>query len=260
MEYNNIITLYKRQTTGLKFLFAAIITTVILLLKIIFCQKDLMPAVIIGNIVINTLFFLLSIILYIAFYKENEKNKNLLFIKENGTSYRGQVLHIEERIKDDKKYRDLLIEFFNGKENKLIVFKNFPYNIEAVNVTMFLKYMEFINKKGGDKFKKIEEIKKVYEEKFIYHTQYYGNGYISFEKTNLTNKICEYNAPKNKNYEGDLTCSVYEYEGKYVIDDFEGYPEEEIRKRNKKIIKKIIICVVVTLIYIIYAYDAGIFK
>lgn len=81
----------------------------------------------------------------------------------------------------------------------------------------------------------MEEYNRCYKENIIERVQYFGNGYISFKKTEETKFIHKYNESKNKNYEGDLNCKVYEYDGKYVVDDFEGYEKEEIKKRNETI-------------------------
>lgn len=77
-----------------------------------------------------------------------------------------------------------------------------------------------------------DEYNHSYVENIINHTQYIGNGYIVFENADSKMKRYVYNESANKNFECEITCKVYEYEGKYVIDDFEGLDMKKIKRSN----------------------------
>ena len=248
MEDNNVITLYKDKVQNVAFLVIAIIMIIFIIVMIVFgepgpgaSRMDLIPmSMIIG---------IFPAVFGWAFFDMNKQNKNRLFIKENGRVYSGKVLHVKVTKGDKKTIRKLLVEFFDGTEKKLIVSEHFPYNIDTVGLDLI---------KLITKTEDMEEYNRCYKENIIEHVQYFGNGYISFEKTEETKFIYKYNESKNKNYEGDLNCKVYEYDGKYVVDDFEGYEKEEIKKRNE-IIKRIFKFWLIMMIIIIVILYKGYF-
>lgn len=193
MENNDVITLYKNKIQYKSLLITAIVIIVIMGI-LIFLET--------GIVVI--MFSIFPLVLGWAFWELNKQNKNRVFVKENGYVYYGEVLHVSVKKRKNKIIRKLLIEFPFGNEKRLIVSEHFPH------------YINRITKKNAD----ITEYNKCYKENIIEHIQYYGNGYISFEKTEQTQLVYKYKKSKNKNYKGDLTCKVYEFEGKFVVDDF----------------------------------------
>lgn len=223
MEDNNVITLYKNKIQNVAFLVVTIIMLILIIVMILFAEPG-PEATRIDLIPISMMFGIFSVVFGWGFYQANKQNKNRLFIKENGRVYSGKVLHVKVTKGDKKTIRKLLVEFFDGNEKKLIVSEHFPYYIDSVSIDL----VSVINKNVD-----MEEYNKCYKENIIEHIQYFGNGYISFEKTEETKFIYKYNESKNKNYEGDLSCKVYEHEGKYVVDDFEGYYNENAIKKNK---------------------------
>ena len=58
--------------------------------------------------------------------------------------------------------------------------------------------------------------------------QYYKNDCITFEDEGNNKKKLTYNGTINSNFDGNITCKVYKYKDKYIVDDFEGY--EKIKK------------------------------
>ena len=121
------------------------------------------------------------------------------------------MIEVKKR-KSEKISRRLLVEFNDGNENRLIITPHFPYFINTNAPTL----MDLATKKFD-----IEEYKNSYEQNIIEHMQYMGKGYISFENSDYNMKIEKCKHSRNKNFEGDIHCTVFEYNGKYVVDDFE---------------------------------------
>ena len=176
-----------------------------------------------------TLFFLIfEIVLVPKFYNANKSNQNALFIKQNGIAYRGKVLHVKvdhHRTSKGKSktIRHLLISFNNRYQNKLIVSGNFPYYIDTNSPDL----VDMMTNKFN-----IEEYKHSYEENILNHLQFFGKGYITFEENGEKQYAYYYNESANKNFDGEIICNVYEYDGKYVVDDFEGIDIKKIRRDN----------------------------
>lgn len=225
MEDNSVITLYKNKVQEVP----TLILGIILLIFVIGIFIIIEPVTAKSKLIPMAMFFVIfSVYLIGIFLNENRKNKNRLYIKENGNVYSGNVFRIDEFLYREKLTRRLVIEFFEGNEKKLILSEHFPYYIYLNKKDMYDE-MEFMDMEG-------EEYNKWYNENVF--KQYYGHGYISFEKTKLTNEIYEYVKNDEKNYLGNIKCNVYEYEGKYVIDDIEGYSKKEQKKNKYKMINR----------------------
>ena len=197
MEDNFRITLYENKIQYISLIIIAILIVIGMVAMLLLLETGL-------EIIVLAAF---SLILGWAFWKLNTENKNRVFVKKNGQVYDGRVLHVRVKKIKNRVDRRLLVELFDGNERRLIVSEHFPYHIDRVS-------SKNVNE---------EEYNRCYKENIIEHIQYYGNGYIAFEETEQTKFLYRYKKSKNKNYNGDLTCRVYEFEGKYVVDDFEGY-------------------------------------
>ena len=214
MENEKILTLYKNKILNMSLLIWGILIGGFALWEIIiFCALDI---VLYGKIVMNVeelvewgffefILLGLSRMFLKEFFKSNKENKNRMFVKENGRVYDGTVLQMNAIKTNKKDISNIVVEFCDIKGKRLIVVENFPHYIEE-------------SKNNSE----IDEYNGVYQDN-IKHVQYLGNGYISFEETDQTENVYKYNISKNKNYKGNIRCKVYEYEGKYVVDDFEGY-------------------------------------
>lgn len=136
----------------------------------------------------------------------------------------------------------LLIEFFDGNKDRLIV-SSFPYDIKTNHPTLLNRI-------------DMDEYNYCYNENKVEHIQYDGNGYTTFDNYEGNGKICKYTDSRNKNYEGDLTCRVYEYEGKYVVDDFEGYVKPDRKSENRIAGLIACVCIVFMVIIAIFLFKA----
>lgn len=161
---------------------------------------------------IATFFMFFVIFFGWIFYNTNKKMKFALYIKENGKQYQGRVINAQKRYvrtRDgyQKKYIDVLVEFTEGFCSKYIVVRGLPYN---------LKLKDDSNSFGSSNIS--DEID---EELKIVHSQYMSKGYITFDNHDQLGKEIIYTGSKIKNFlENDLTCTVFELDGKYVVDDY----------------------------------------
>lgn len=223
MEENEIVTLYKNKVVGKVYLISAIICLLFIFIILLIAEPG-PGASETEKIPMAILFMIFVVVLGKKFWDKNRINKNYLFVKENGNVYSGKVLHIYKYKISKKHYTKLLVEFFDGKEKKIILSKHFPYYIKTNDIDLYKVVTKTID---------MNEYDYSYNENKISHIQYQGNGYISFEETPLTKTIIKYNGSKNKNYEGDLSCKVYEKDGKYIVDDIDGFSRKEKTKANK---------------------------
>lgn len=189
--------------------------------------------------------------------RENKKLKNIFDIKEDGRIIKGEVINIirERHIRDENSngYTTKFIVKFKDRnmEDKYIMTQVLPDRFDYIEV------LETTNN--------IEDIIS------LEITEYFGNGYITFnendavpnigvkfnniylngEKLNFNSKCGKSytgNAIKN-NYKGHIICNVYEKDGRYVIDDYEGV---EINAKNNWFDYLMIIIFIVVSIFGIY--------
>lgn len=213
MEENKVVVLYKNKIVGKGFLIPAIICLLLVFLILFVAEPG--PGASKSDQIPISMFFIIFVIAFgKKFLDENRMNKNRLFVKENGNVYNGKVLHIYKYKTSKKHYTKLLVEFFDGNEKKLILSEKFPYYIKTNNIDLYGVITKTID---------MDEYDKSYNQNKISHIQYEGNGYITYEEIKSSRNITKYNGSINKNYEGDLTCRVYEFDEKYVVDDIEGY-------------------------------------
>ena len=176
-------------------------------------------------------FFMIFVIVFgHAFYVANRNMRTALHIKENGTRYDGRVINAQKRYvrtsKNTRVYTDLLVEFKESFDTNYIVSYSFPYDLKL--------------KGDFGLFDPVTKADYVDEESRVRHTQYRSNGYITFDNHDGMGKPYIYDGSKLKNYllDNDLTCSVFELDGKYVVDDFIGLDRSKVM--SKKLIEIII--------------------
>ena len=241
MEENEIVTLYKNKVVGKSFLIPTIICLLLVFMMLFLAEPG--PGASESEKIPIVMFFMLFVIVFgKKFLDENRMNKNRLFVKENGNVYNGKILHVYKYETSKKYYTKLLVEFFDGNEKKLILSEKFPYYIKTNNIDLYGVITKTID---------MDEYDKSYNQNKISHIQYEGNGYISFEESSLTKRIIKYNGSRNKNYEGDLSCKVYEKDGKYIVDDIDGFSRKEEIKANKLAAKIMLIFILLILTIII---------
>lgn len=172
---------------------------------------------------------------FVSEYKKaNRHKKQELNIIENGEVFEGKVLRVEEEIyfsgRSAQVIRKLLVEFLEGSTKKFIMTNDFPYpiSIQKEENTTETNLMEF--------------------------TQYYRNNCISFEKGGKGSKKFTYKGTVDSNFEGELTCKVYKYKDKYIVDDFEGY--EKIKKTEYNILGVVLITI---MLLVLAGYIYGVF-
>lgn len=235
-QENNVVKLYNK---GIKNISSLIVCTIMLglMFLILFVAEPASGSDDGARLFITCFFLLFFIVFFKNFYDSNVANKNALFIKENGNVYYGKVLHVKKVHKRSSKghsrtYRYLLVGFNDGNVNRLILSRNFPYKIYTNEPDLFdiMKNTEVV-----------DEYRQSRSENVIDHVQYVGKGYITFNPNEDKTRAVYFNESASKNYEGELTCKVFEYDGKYVVDDIEGYDMNIIR--SNKMISAIIIIV-----------------
>ena len=188
-------------------------------------------------------------------YKIEEKNIYTLdkHVKKNGKAIDGKVVHIKETrhcfYHDDEEVvitlRELVINFEEDGESKYIVKYGFPHEVNLLNPDK-----DDMLEMYKDSAENIETFK----EKCINIYQYIDQDCISFTDLTGESKMYNYADSIEKNYEGEYTCKIYSYKGRYVIGDIEGYDyegekikkqkianEEKIQKRKEGIIYIIIL-------------------
>ena len=127
-------------------------------------------------------------------------------IIKNGIKYKGNVVHIAEKyiVEKNKQRLDstVVIEFFKDGEKKHILLEHFPYMIRVFDVSE----------------------RPVTEKNYLNLTQYTTKeGAISFEKLGDELEESHFSGIIETNFEGILNCNVFEYRGRYIIDNIPGY-------------------------------------
>lgn len=198
-----------------------------------------------GYVIIALIFWVIGF----YFYKRSRiYQKNAIDIKRNGKILYGKVAHIirEEDYNTTTEtfdeYTYFIVKFKEDNQNeKFIVTRNLPEVFNNISV--------------------VTNPQSSYNNSNVEIKEYFGEGYITFdeEKARQIEKIFKimpsmkfngkninegkkrytYIGDVSKNYEGEIKCNVYEKDGKYVIDDFDGVEYEE-----KKSILDIIILIV----------------
>ena len=127
-------------------------------------------------------------------------------IIKNGNKYKGNVVHIAEKfiVENNRKKLDstVVIEFFKDGEKKHILLEHFPYMIRVFDVSE----------------------RPVTEKNYLNLTQYTTKeGAISFERLGDELEESYFDGIIETNFEGILNCNVFEYRGRYIIDNIPGY-------------------------------------
>lgn len=140
-------------------------------------------------------------------------------IKKNGNKIKGSVVHISEKIyvKNNKEIIDsTLVVAFNKDGNKQhILLEHFPYYIRVFDISK----------------------NPVEEENFLKLSQYKKDGVISFNKMDEEAVESRFEGSIERNFEGNLNCEIYEYRGRYIIDDVPGYKLKTENPNEKNDIK-----------------------
>lgn len=162
--------------------------------------------------------------------RENKKIKNIFDIKENGRVIKGEVISvIREQYIRRKHSNELTTKFvvkFKDKnmEDKYIITQVLPDKFDYIEVVETTNNFEDIIP--------------------LEFTEYYGNGYITFDENDtvpntglkfnniyLNGEKINFNGNRGSSYKGvaignnykdHIICNVYEKDGRYVIDDYEG--------------------------------------
>lgn len=189
-----IITMYgKKQNSG--WLIYVIVFLILLAMYLLVIGKSIKMSIMVG---------IMALCFFVDYKAKNRYKKQELSIIENGEVFEGKVLRVEWIMSDGGQMTTrLLVEFFEGTNKKFIMTSNFPYPIS---------FQEENNS----------------ETNLIEFTQYYQNNCISFKEDGKDTDKLIYEGTINSNFEGELTCKVYKYKDKYIVDDFEGY--EKIKK------------------------------
>lgn len=267
MENEEKIVIYKNK---IKFNIVSIVLIILAILMSIF-QLDMIKGLysyeIDAEVIVNTVytFILVLCFLGIGLYfqvKENKKSKNISDIKENGRIFKGEVISIirERHIRHsdtggDYRYTtEFIIKFRDiNMEDKYIITPVLPHKFDAIEV-----------------FKKTLNIEDLIN---LQIKEYFGDGYITFNENdsvpnlaskfykihlngkNLNSDKCgkSYNGSIIKNnYKGNITCNVYEKDGRYVIDDYEGV-EFTVEKNNWFDWLMILVFIVVSIVGIYFS-------
>lgn len=192
---------------------------------------------VIGRMIRESIMVVLIALCFVSEYKKaNKYKKQELNIKEKGEVFEGKVLRVEEEIyflgKGAQVIRKLLVEFFEGTTKKFIMTNEFPYPISIQK----------------------EDVENSSETNLIEFTQYYQNNCISFEEDGKNKEEFTYQGTTNSNFDGELTCKVYKYKEKYIVDDFEGY--EKIKKTKYNILGVVVITI---MLLVLGGYIYGVF-
>lgn len=126
-------------------------------------------------------------------------------IKKNGNKIKGSVVHIRENIyvENNKEIIDstLVVEFNKDGQKQHILVEHFPYYIRVYDISKNL----------------------VTEEDYLELLQYKKDGVISFDKMDEDAVESYFKGSIERNFEGILDCEIYEYRGRYIIDNIPGY-------------------------------------
>lgn len=155
-----------------------------------------------GLFLISAGFFFSGVYIHI---KEGEKYRQPAAIKSLGKSMPGVVVHI---MKDD----DISgIDNINASTNFVVCFRG-DDGKEKYLITPVLP----------ERFDSIPLKEDPTGGRFVTIRQSIDNGCITLDGR-CGNEI-ETGIVTDRNYDGQISCTVYEYEGKYVVDDYNGVP------------------------------------
>lgn len=153
----------------------------------------------------GTVYFAICYVCVLSFYTANKDENKIETFKKKGKMYVGSVVHIRPRqIQNTSEYsKELLIEFYKAGEKKYIVDYNFPYELD-IDVKKYTK--------------------PIHEDIFIKQYNIEDTPYIVFDKTK-TKKKYKYRrfvGAAERNFDKNISCKIYELNGKYLIDEYIG--------------------------------------
>lgn len=222
MEYNNdefVLKTIKREIKEKGILLVVGIFLALTFL-VLFVAEPATPDDESARFFIAGFFLLFAVVFGRVFLQANKNNSNALNIKNNGRQYKGRVINARKRIvrsskrNSSKVYTDILVEFKEGVDTNYISVV-FPYELKLKG--------EF------SLFDPVTKEDEITEETYIRRSQYISKGYVTYDNHDNLGRGFIYEGSKVKNYllDNDLECTVFELDGKYVVDDYRGYDKNK---------------------------------
>lgn len=121
-------------------------------------------------------------------------------IKKAGLCHKGTIVHVSEKFDEEnglKKINRMAVIKFNN--DRYIIYNMFPIDVETVDVS------------NDDLFKDV-----------LSQNQYEKDGIISLEDFNQEGaRQFNYEGSVYKNVKHEISCNVYEYKGRFLIDEID---------------------------------------
>jgi hypothetical protein len=121
-------------------------------------------------------------------------------IKKAGLCHKGKIVHVSEKFDEEnglKKFNRMAVINFN--DDRYIIYNMFPVDVETVEVS------------SEDLFENV-----------LSQKQYEKDGIITLEEFNQEGAIqFNYEGSVFRNVKHDISCNVYEYKGRFLIDEID---------------------------------------